>query len=106
MKTVMALSVFFGLWSKRFRPWMMKRILNILMLRQDVITSNSEAVDMFMSLHVEVGQLAHNDAEEFKSARENHSRREKQTRQFTDSWVAKKKTVTKDKSLIHEKSKI
>ena len=40
-----------------------EEILNILMLRQDAITSNSEAVDMFMSLDVEVSQLAHNDAE-------------------------------------------
>ena len=83
-----------------------EEILNILMLRQDAITGNSEAVDMFMSLDVEVGQRAHNDAEELKTARENHSQREKQTKQFTDSWVAKKKTVTKNKSLVHERSKI
>ena len=76
------------------------------MLRQDVITSNSEAVDMFMSLDVEVCQLAHNDAEELNTARENHSQREKQTNQFTDSGVATKQTVTKKKSLVHEKSKI
>ena len=82
-----------------------EEILNILMLRQDAITSNSEAVDMFMSLDVEVGQLAHNDAEELKTARENHSQRERQTKHFTDAWVAKKKTVTTNKSLTRETSK-
>ena len=107
LKTVMTRSVFFGVFFQQILSLDdEEEILNILMLRQDDITSNSEAVDMFMSLDVEVGQLAPNDAEELNTARENHSQREKQTKQFTDAWVAKKKVVTTKQSLLHEKSNI
>ena len=81
--------------------------MEILKLRHNMVgTEQSECVDLFMAMDVEIGHLDKNDTEEFKTEKQKASEKSQVSKSFTKAWVARKIKHGGKKSCLEVQKKL